>query len=69
MIGEKFSNIIKTVPLSSNTVSRQIHEMGTKIENEVIEHIKSGRCEALQLDETVDVAGLAYFLCCCPVHK
>jgi hypothetical protein len=45
------------VPLSSNTVSRQIHEMSTKIANEVTEHIKSGRCEALQPDETVDVAG------------
>jgi hypothetical protein len=56
MIDEKFSNIMKTVPLSSNTVSRQIHVMSKKIENEVIEHIKSGRCEALQLDETMNVA-------------
>jgi len=56
MIGEKFSNIIKTVPLSRNTVSGQIHEMSMKIANEVIEHIKSGRCESLQLDETMDVA-------------
>ena len=53
---------MKTVPLSSNTVSRQIHEMSTKIENEVIEHIKSGRCETLQLDETVDVAGPVVFI-------
>jgi hypothetical protein len=30
--------------------------MSTKIENEVIKHIKSGRCEALQLDERMDVA-------------
>lgn len=29
MTGEKFSNT-KTVPLSSNTVSRQIHETSTK---------------------------------------
>jgi hypothetical protein len=29
--------------------------MNMKIENEVIEHIKSGRCDALQL-ETVDDA-------------
>jgi len=57
MNGEKFSNIIKPVPLSSYIVSGQIHEMSTKIENEVIKHIKSGRCEALQLDETMDVAG------------
>ena len=57
MNGEKFSNIIKPVPLSSYTVSGQIHEMSTKIENEVIKHIKSGTCEALQLDETMDVAG------------
>jgi len=56
MIGEKFSNIIRPVPLPSYTVSRQIHEMSTKIENEVIKHIKSGRCEALQLHETMDVA-------------
>jgi hypothetical protein len=31
--------------------------MSTKTESEVIEHIKSGRCEALQLDETMDAAG------------
>ena len=45
------------MPLSSYTVSRQIHEMSMKIENEVIKHIKSGRCEELQLYETMDVAG------------
>ena len=31
--------------------------MSMKIENEVIKHIKSGRCEELQLYETMDVAG------------
>ena len=39
MIGEKFSNIIKTAQLSNNT--RQIHEMSIETENEVTEHIKS----------------------------
>jgi hypothetical protein len=50
MIGEKFSNIIKTVTLSNDTVSRRIREMGTVIENEVIQRIKSSGCYALQLD-------------------
>lgn len=59
MTGEKFSNIIKTVTLSNNTVSRRIHEMSTEIENEVTEHIKSSGCDALKLDETKDIARYA----------
>jgi len=39
MIGEKFSNIIKTMQLLNST--RRIHEMSTEIENEGTEHIKS----------------------------
>jgi hypothetical protein len=31
VIGEKFGNIMKTVPLSNDTVSRRIHEMITEI--------------------------------------
>jgi len=33
--GEQFSNILKTLPLSNDTVSRRIREMRTGIENEV----------------------------------
>jgi hypothetical protein len=32
---EKFSNILMTLPLSDDTVSRRIHEMSTGIKNEV----------------------------------
>ena len=57
--GEKSSNILKTVTLSSDTASMRIHEMSTEIANEVIEHIKSGGCDALKLDETMDIARCA----------
>ena len=62
LIGEKFSNFVKTVPLSNDTVSRRIHEIGTETDNEVTERIKSSQCSALQLDETTDAAGIAVFL-------
>jgi len=39
MIGEKFSNIIKTVQLLNST--RRIHEMSKETENEGTEHVKS----------------------------
>jgi len=35
VIGEQFSNILKILPLSNDTVSRRIHEMSRGIENEV----------------------------------
>jgi hypothetical protein len=35
MSGEKFSNILRNLPLSNDAVSRRIREMSTGIENEV----------------------------------
>ena len=35
LIGEKFSNIMKKMPVSNDTVSRGIHEISTEIEKEV----------------------------------
>jgi hypothetical protein len=62
LIGEKFSNFIKNVPLSKDTVSRRIHEINAETDNEVTERIKSSQCSALQLDETTNAAGIAVFL-------
>lgn len=62
MNSEKFSNIIKSVPLANNTVSRPIHEMSMVIESDVTEHVKSNGCCVLLLGKTLDVAGLAILL-------
>jgi hypothetical protein len=35
MTGGQFSNILKILPLSNDTVPRRIHEMSTVVENEV----------------------------------
>lgn len=61
MIGEKFGNFIKTVPLSNDNVSRRINKISTETDDEVTERIKSSQCSALQLDETTDTAGTAVF--------
>lgn len=62
MIGEKFSNSVKMLPLSNDTVHRRIYEISNEIENTVIQRIKGSGWYALQLDETTDVAGCAVLL-------
>jgi hypothetical protein len=63
--GEKFSNFIKTVPFSNDTLSRRIHEISTETDSEVTERIKSSQCSTLQLDETTELQSSF----CHPVHK
>nr|XP_014354333.1 PREDICTED: zinc finger BED domain-containing protein 5-like [Latimeria chalumnae] len=62
MVSEKAAKQLDLIPLSDNTVARQIHEMAEDIKNQLIAQIKSSSYFALQLDESTDVASIANLL-------
>ncbi|XP_071750245.1 zinc finger MYM-type protein 6-like [Lepeophtheirus salmonis] len=60
---KKDDNVVKTIPLSHNTVTRRINEMDKDIETQLVEKLKS-RYFSLQMDESTlrdsEVVFLAY---------
>lgn len=56
MFGEKKAKIIKTIPLSNDTVSRRINDMAYDTIEQLVR--RDNPCFGIQLDESTDVAGL-----------
>ena len=57
MIDKKAADVLKTVPLSNNTVCGRINDMGLDIIEQVVDRLKESCTFALQLDESTDVSG------------
>lgn len=62
MFGEKEANLVKTIPLSNDTVSRRITDMAGNVKDQLIQIIQCSPFFAIQVDETTDVAGLSQLL-------
>ncbi|CAH1102132.1 unnamed protein product [Psylliodes chrysocephalus] len=62
MQGEKYANVLKTIPLSSDTVHRRINLLADDIKIQLIDHVKESPYYAIQLDESTDVANVAQLL-------
>ena len=58
MNGDKVTEEIKEIPLSADTICRRISEMSQHTKCQLIDRVKQ-RKYALQLDESMDVSGLA----------
>jgi hypothetical protein len=56
MHGESYANELKTVPLSRDTISRQIENIKSQLLNRL-----RGNYFAMQLDESTDITNLAQF--------
>ncbi|XP_072380707.1 SCAN domain-containing protein 3-like [Diabrotica undecimpunctata] len=61
MIGESAAKEIKNVPLSNNTVSRRIHDMGEDINEQIVGKVSG--LFAIQLDEATDSNDDAQLIC------
>jgi len=62
MFGEKEAKIIKTIPLSNDTVSRRINDMAYDTKEQLVRRIRGSPCFGIQLNESTDVAGLAQLI-------
>lgn len=62
MQGEKYANVLKTIPLSSDTVHRRINLLADDIKIQLIDRVKGSPYYAIQLDESTDVANVAQLL-------
>lgn len=62
MLGEKAKNVIQTIPSSNSTVSRRISAMAGDVLKQLLLRIRASDFYSLQLDESMDVAGLAQLL-------
>ena len=62
MVDKKTANQIKSIPLSHQTVSRRINEMGTDIIDQVVNKVKASNSFAIQIDESTDVSGQAQLI-------
>ncbi|GFT29735.1 zinc finger BED domain-containing protein 5 [Trichonephila clavipes] len=61
MLDEKSAKHVSTVPLSNDTVSRRIHDFASYVKQELVTRLQKARF-VLQIDESIDVAGLAILL-------
>ncbi|GFW87814.1 zinc finger BED domain-containing protein 5 [Trichonephila clavipes] len=61
MLDEKSAKHVSTVPLSNDTVSRQIHDLVSYVKQELVTRLQKARF-VLQIDESTDVAGLVILL-------
>ena len=61
MLGGKATELVGTVPLSNNTISRRIGDLAENVKATLISRIKCTKF-SLQVDESTDVAGLAILI-------
>ena len=71
VLDEESVEKLKSVFLFNNTVARRIDNILSNIETQLISRIRDCDAYALQLDESIDVAGLAilFIFVRCPFHK
>ncbi|GFU62376.1 zinc finger MYM-type protein 6 [Trichonephila clavipes] len=62
MHGVKYGNELKAIPLSRDTMSRQISETSRNLESEVIKRIQNSSVFALQLEETTDITKMSQLI-------
>jgi hypothetical protein len=61
MLGEKCAQQLRNIPLSNNTVSRQISDISEDLEEQLIEKLRNNRF-AIQIDEATDCSGVAHLI-------
>ncbi|GFV88733.1 zinc finger BED domain-containing protein 5 [Trichonephila clavipes] len=61
MLAKKSAKHVSTVPLSNDTVLRRIHDLASYVKQELVTRLQKARF-VLQIDESIDVAGLAILL-------
>ena len=59
MFGSESAEMVKTVPLSDDTVKRRIEEMSDDIQSQLLDRLRSCQQFSIQLDESTDVANAA----------
>lgn len=62
MHGEKYSNDLKSIPLSRDTVSRRITAISDNIKSNLLDRLKNSKFYAIQLDETTDISNMAQLI-------
>ena len=62
MCGDKISCELDIVPLSNDTVCNRICDMAGDILETLVNRVKNSKFDALQLDESTDIANLATVL-------
>ncbi|GBM23703.1 Zinc finger BED domain-containing protein 5 [Araneus ventricosus] len=62
VLGESYSKQVESVSLSNNTVKKRINDIADDIELELVSRLQACSAYALQLDESIDVVGLAILL-------
>ena len=62
IIGKNTASKLELVPLSNNTITRQIVEMSNDIKCQLSKRMKSSPYYLIQLDESTDLTNLAYCL-------
>lgn len=63
MLDKPKAEILKTIPLSDNTVKRRIDAIAEDIKVQQLEKIKESPWFALQLDEPTDTESIAQLVC------
>ena len=67
--GKKEADKIQKIPLSNNTVLRQISAVRGDISEQFIQRIKAGSNFAIQLDKVTDITNNANLLCICEIYS
>lgn len=62
MHGEKYTNDIKSIPLSKDTVSRRINSIAMNLKSILLSRLYDSKVFALQLDESTDISNLAQII-------
>ena len=62
VIDEKLAEKLKCIPLSDNTISRQINDISNNLEEQLILRLKAAGDFSIQLDESTDVSDCATLL-------
>jgi hypothetical protein len=61
MLGEKCAQQLHNIPLSYNTVSRQISDISEDFEEQLMEKLRRNHF-AVQIDEATDCSGVAHLI-------